>query len=124
MPQFEALGAPFETGRTKGELSNHRVKRSTDQMPAYQEIITRSLDEATSIMTGYRERITSGEIEFAKLATTESDCSYARAGGDLGFFGPGQMQKAFEDGTYALHVGKLSQLVYSDSGVHLILRTA
>lgn len=36
---------------------------------------------------------------------------------------PGQMQKAFEDGVTALKVGELSGPVYSDSGVHLILRT-
>jgi NIMA-interacting peptidyl-prolyl cis-trans isomerase 1 len=33
------------------------------------------------------------------------------------------MQKAFEEATYALAVGELSQPVFSDSGVHLILRT-
>jgi parvulin-like peptidyl-prolyl isomerase len=35
----------------------------------------------------------------------------------------GQMQKAFEDGTTALKEGELSDPVFSDSGVHLILRT-
>lgn len=34
------------------------------------------------------------------------------------------MQRAFEDATYALQVGELSGPVFSDSGVHLILRTA
>eukprot|EP00955_Chlamydomonas_euryale_P004871 52082-Chlamydomonas_euryale.AAC.5 len=36
---------------------------------------------------------------------------------------PGQMQKPFEDATFALKVGELSGPVFSDSGVHLILRT-
>ena len=36
---------------------------------------------------------------------------------------PGQMQKAFEDGTMALKVGELSGPIQSDSGTHLILRT-
>jgi hypothetical protein len=36
---------------------------------------------------------------------------------------PGQMQKAFEDGTAALQIGELSGPIHSDSGVHLILRT-
>lgn len=53
-----------------------------------------------------------------------SDCSSARSGGDLGFFGKGQMQKPFEDNTYALQVGQLSDIVSTDSGKHLILRTA
>ena len=34
------------------------------------------------------------------------------------------MQKAFEDATYALQVGQISDVISTDSGVHLILRTA
>lgn len=37
---------------------------------------------------------------------------------------PGQMQPPFEAATYALQVGQLSEPVFTDSGVHLILRTA
>jgi NIMA-interacting peptidyl-prolyl cis-trans isomerase 1 len=33
------------------------------------------------------------------------------------------MQAPFEAATYALGVGELSQPVFTDSGVHLILRT-
>ncbi|KAI8611824.1 peptidyl-prolyl cis-trans isomerase NIMA-interacting 1 [Chytriomyces sp. MP71] len=121
-------GPPAKPPGSEGKVraSHLLVKHAGSRRPSSwrQDTITRSRDEATAIITGYRERISSGEIEFAKLATTESDCSSARAGGDLGFFGPGQMQKAFEDATYALQVGELSQPVYSDSGVHLILRTA
>jgi hypothetical protein len=36
--------------------------------------------------------------EFEALAKVESDCSSARAGGSLGFFGRGQMQRPFEGG--------------------------
>lgn len=36
----------------------------------------------------------------------------------------GQMQKAFEDASFSLQVGELSELVDSDSGIHIILRTA
>lgn len=45
----------------------------------------------------YRQQISSGAVDFGTLASTESHCSSAKRGGDLGPFGPGQMQKAFED---------------------------
>ncbi len=34
--------------------------------------------------------------QFAEIAKVESDCGSAQKGGDLGFFGPGAMQKSFE----------------------------
>lgn len=40
----------------------------------------------------FRRRIVAKEVEFEDLARTESHCSSAQRGGDLGFFGHGQMQ--------------------------------
>lgn len=65
-------------------------------------VVTRSKEEALEKIERFREQITSGQADFAQLAAVESDCSSARRGGDLGTFGPGQMQRSFEDATYAL----------------------
>lgn len=86
--------------------------------------ITRTKDEARTILEGYRAQIVSGDAKFSELASQFSDCSSAKRGGDLGPFGRGQMQKPFEDATFALKVGELSGIVDSDSGLHIILRTA
>lgn len=72
----------------------------------------------------YREQIVSGRASFAELAQKFSDCSSARRGGDLGPFGRGAMQRPFEQAAFALKVGELSEPVTTDSGVHIILRTA
>ena len=61
---------------------------------------------------------------FPKYAQMRSDCSSFKNSGDLGFFGPGQMQKPFEDAAFALQVGEMSGIVSSDSGYHLIYRIA
>ena len=57
------------------------------------------------------------------MASEHSDCSSHSQSGDLGWFKPGQMQKPFEDAAYGLQVGEMSDIVYTDSGVHLIMRT-
>ncbi|GFR47805.1 hypothetical protein Agub_g9581 [Astrephomene gubernaculifera] len=86
-------------------------------------VVTRTRDEALAMIQRFHEQLVRGEVDFASLASRESHCSSAKRGGDLGEFGRGDMQKPFEDATYALKVGELSGPVFSDSGVHLILRT-
>ncbi|PNW72347.1 hypothetical protein CHLRE_16g671900v5 [Chlamydomonas reinhardtii] len=86
-------------------------------------VVTRTREEALAMIEHFHSMLVKGEVEFAALAAQESHCSSAKRGGDLGEFGRGEMQKPFEDATYALKVGELSGPVFSDSGVHLILRT-
>lgn len=74
------------------------------------------------ILSSHRERIVSNNVTFEDLARTESDCSSARNGGDLGVFGRGQMQKPFEDVAFSLEPGEVSGFVETDSGVHIIQR--
>ncbi|XP_064395385.1 peptidyl-prolyl cis-trans isomerase NIMA-interacting 1-like [Halichondria panicea] len=108
------------------QASHLLVKHSGSRRPSSwkQDKITRSKDEAIEIIKGYRARIENGEIGFAELASEESDCGSARKGGDLGPFGRGQMQKPFEEATYGLGVGELSGVISTDSGIHIIIRTA
>jgi stage III sporulation protein SpoIIIAA len=77
----------------------------------------------TAIVEGLAQRIVAGE-DFSVLAGQLSDCSSASQGGDLGVFGRGAMQKPFEDAAFSLRVGELSGIVDTDSGVHIVLRTA
>jgi len=84
--------------------------------------ITRTKDEAMSILLGHEQRIRSGSDSLGDLAMAESDCSSARKKGDLGFFGKGDMQKEFEDAAFALKPGEVSHVVETASGLHLIER--
>uniref|UniRef100_A0A7S3JWB8 Peptidyl-prolyl cis-trans isomerase n=1 Tax=Aureoumbra lagunensis TaxID=44058 RepID=A0A7S3JWB8_9STRA len=86
---------------------------------------TISKDEAIASLQKLRTEIVSSSDPaktFQDLATARSDCSSYKRGGDLGPFGRGQMQRPFEEATYALKIGEISDIVDTDSGVHVILR--
>jgi len=127
--QWEAPTKPageVKSGPDRVQCSHLLVKHRDSRNPSSwrEQNITRSKEEAAAIVKGYREKIVSGQASFAELASQNSDCSSAKRGGDLGPFQRGAMQKPFEDASFTLKVGELSDLVYSDSGVHIILRTA
>jgi len=62
---------------------------------------------------------------FAELAKKHSqDAGSANAGGDLGFFGRGEMLKPFEESAFKLKEGEISGVVESDAGFHIIRLTA
>ncbi|KAJ2999404.1 cytochrome P450 monooxygenase 9 [Globomyces sp. JEL0801] len=111
-----------ETIRASHLLVKHSKSRNPSSWK--QDVITISKEEAIEKIKGFRERIEKGEVEFSALAMIESDCSSAKRGGDLNTFGRGQMQVPFETAAFGLKVGELSGVVESDSGIHLILRTA
>ena len=82
-------------------------------------ILVESLSDAMNIF----EKVKSGE-QFPELAKQHSKCPSGQNGGDLGFFGRGQMVKPFEDTAFNLEVGHMSQPVQTQFGYHLVYRIA
>ncbi|EDO05690.2 putative Peptidyl-prolyl cis-trans isomerase NIMA-interacting 1 [Babesia bovis T2Bo] len=101
--------------------SRNPINRNTNQR------VTRSKEEAISMVRDYRNTIMSAperDREFRRIATSISECSSASKGGDLGFFSREQMQASFSNAAFNLQVGEISDLVDSDSGIHIIYRIA
>lgn len=69
-----------------------------------------------------REEILSG-TSFEDVAAEHSLCPSGARGGDLGFFGRGQMVKEFETAAFDLNVGEISDPVRTNFGWHLIVVT-
>ena len=80
-------------------------------------ILVQTLQEALDL----RSKITD-ETSFAKMAVLHSACPSGKQGGSLGVFGRGQMVKPFEDASYSLKAGDISDPIQTQFGYHLIYR--
>lgn len=66
-----------------------------------------------------QKRLEKGE-DFAALAKEYSEGPSGAKGGDLGYFGRGQMVKPFEEVVFVLKPGAVSDIVETNFGYHLI----
>jgi len=79
-------------------------------------ILVETEEEANNLLQQLKE----GIIDFAALAKEKSIGPSAPSGGDLGFFARGQMVKEFEDAAFSLEPGKISDVVQTQFGYHII----
>lgn len=81
------------------------------------QIVVATQEDADALM----DRLAAG-ADFAELARETSIDSSRDRGGDLGFFGPGEMILEFEQAAMGLEVGELSEVVRTPMGFHIIKR--
>ena len=106
--------------------SNLDRMQSPEQMQARHILIKVEADADEAADLAAREKIdklleeAKGGTDFAELASKNSEGPSASRGGDLGFFGRGQMVPAFEQAAFALQPGELSGVVRTQFGYHII----
>jgi peptidyl-prolyl cis-trans isomerase C len=80
-------------------------------------ILVKTEAEAKTVL----ERLNKGE-KFANIAREVSLCPSKKKGGDLGTFGRGKMVKEFETAAFALDKGRISGIVKTKFGYHVVKR--
>lgn len=78
-------------------------------------ILVKTESEAKQLM----KQLADGD-DFVKLAKLYSQCPSGKSGGDLGYFGKGQMVKPFEDAAFNAQPGSVTGPVKTPFGWHLI----
>lgn len=81
-------------------------------------ILVRDLQSAEKIY----DRVKKGE-SFESLARQYSTCPSKSKGGDLGWFGEGQMVAPFENAVRRMGTGTISRPVKTQFGYHIIKKT-
>jgi parvulin-like peptidyl-prolyl isomerase len=94
---------------------NHRELFVRPREVRVRQIVVARGDEALEIL----KRLNENE-DFATLAETYSLSPEAEEGGDLGFLRPGQMPPELEDVVFSLEVGKVSDVISSPYGFHIL----
>ena len=75
--------------------------------------------QARAKIDGILKRVKAGE-DFAELAKKFSQDGSAQQGGDLNYFGRGQMVPPFEQAAFSLKPGEVSDVVTTQYGYHII----
>ena len=81
-----------------------------------------ALDEEV-LLSQLKTAIEAGETTFSAAAVQYSQDGSASMGGDLGWFGPGDMTATFETQVYALEPGEIAGPFRTPFGIHLVKLT-
>ncbi|MFH7326993.1 SurA N-terminal domain-containing protein [Desulfurivibrio sp. C05AmB] len=93
--------------------ASHILIRSSAEDPA--EVRAERRSQAEQVLRLAREG-----RDFRELALLYSEDASAEDGGDLGFFGRGEMLEPIEETAFALEVGQLGEVVETRFGFHVI----
>lgn len=92
---------------------------ATPEQVRASHILVKTKEEADEI----KKQLDEG-ADFATLAKEKStDTGSAANGGDLGFFGEGEMVEAFEKAAFSMKIDEISDPIKSDFGYHIIKKT-
>lgn len=97
----------------------NKASLGTPEQIQASHILVATKEEADAILAELKQG-----GDFATIAKEKSTDSSKDQGGDLGFFGKGEMVAEFEEAAFALKVNEISGVVKTEHGYHIIKKTA
>ncbi len=117
---------------TPSEVRSFFTKLPADSIPVVEsememaqivlkpEVDPEEIAETRNRLEEIRERILKGE-SFSTMAILYSeDPESARKGGELGFYGRGELYSEFEATSFSLRPGEVSEIIETQAGLHII----
>lgn len=101
----------------------HKAEYVEEPKVLCQHILVKGADDkALDKIKDIRERIVSGQADFAEEAKKNSDCPSGQEGGSLGWFGRGMMVPEFDKVAFEMKKGEISGVVTTQFGYHIIYK--
>jgi len=95
--------------------NHNKDKYQKEEQVKAKHILVKTEEDAKTI----QEELKTGK-DFTELAKEKSTCPSGRSGGDLDWFGKGQMAPEFEKAAFSLQKGQISDIVHTNFGYHII----
>jgi len=116
---YMEIGLEYKNNFTDEEKKNffgeHKEEFGEAEKVRASHILVDSEEKAKEI----EKKLAEG-AKFEEMAKAESKCPSKEKGGDLDFFGRGQMIKEFEDAAFGAEIGKILPPVKTKFGYHII----
>ncbi len=126
-PEPGTVLGPIMAGGQAHLIKVRDVRPAENEAVRAQHILLSSPEEDETLrqmLVDIRNRIESGEADFESMARQHSQDGSASSGGDLGWFGRGQMVAPFEEAAFSASIGQLVGPIKTQFGYHLIRVTA